>query len=429
MSFQEFQKKANRLTPLEIGIIILAVIVLGLVVVGLAVANNYFAPTLQDGGELYLLRTGGRSFLYDHIEPYSGSVATRVQEQVYGRSAQSGEDLYILDVPFYLLLLFFPLAVFPDALIARAFWMAIAELSLVGSMYLGLRLLNRQIPAIFGVLLFAAGLTSYYAYISFVEGSPAILLGLVYLGLLLAFRNGQDELAGALMLVASFHWEMGGPLLLFVLFVVFKQRRWRVLAGAGMLGFILLAFSFFLYPGWIMPFLRASWNSFRAGFGFSTLEILMHLWPEYGRIAGWTLVAVLIVALGYEWGAAWKANQQRFTWAACFTLAATPLLGFHVELDQLVVLTIPLMLVVVLSRERWRKIGSGLVVLLVIFFFGLPWYIFAQGLPWQIDLTEGEFMFLFWPVFAVLGLYWVRWWMIRPPRTWLDQELQTERSS
>ncbi len=85
-------------------------IVFVLVFYGLAVGNDYLAGQLPAGGEFTLLRTGGRAFLFDHIEPYSGAVPALVQEQVYGRPAQSGEDAYILDIPFHLLIFFFPLA-------------------------------------------------------------------------------------------------------------------------------------------------------------------------------------------------------------------------------------------------------------------------------------------------------------------------------
>jgi len=66
------------------------------------------------------------------------------------------------------------------------------------------------------------------------------------------------------------------------------------------------------------------------------------------------------------------------------------------------------------------KLGNGLAFLLLIFFFGLPWMLFTRGAPPGIGLQDDELLFLIWPVFTVIGLYWVRWWMIRPPRTWAD---------
>jgi hypothetical protein len=420
MSFQEFQKAPNRLTTREIGFVLLALVVGALVVYALAVGNYYLANTLPDGGEFYLLRTGGRSFMLDHIEPYSASVPEHVQEQVYGRPAAAGEELYILDIPFHLLILFFPLGLFPDASMARAFWMALSEIALAVFIYFSFRVLDRKIPYIFVALIAIASFTSFYAYHTFLEGSPAILLGLAYMGILLSLRAGHDELAGTLMVLSSFQWEMGGPFLLFLIFWVAWEKRWRVFTGVGMLAFILLTISFFLYPGWVLPFLRAAWNSFRASVGYSAHDILGQLWPQFGSTLGWVLTAILIVTLGSEWRAARGSNFNRFIWAVCLTVAATPLLGYRMEMDQLVALTMPIMLVVLISRERWRKLGNGIAFLLLIFFFGLPWLIFIRGLPSGIGLQIDELLFLFWPVFAVIGLYWVRWWMVRPPRTWLD---------
>jgi hypothetical protein len=420
MSFQDFQKAPNRLTTREIVLLILAGGFFILTLYILVESNYYLTNFLPDGGEFYLLRTGGRSFLFDHIEPYSANVPEQVQEKVYGHPAVKGEDLYILDLPFHLLILYFPLAVFPDASITRAFWMTLIELALLGSIYLSFRLIDRRIPYFFIVLISLGGFASFYAYSSLLEGSPTLLLGFAYAGILLSLHAGLDEVAGALMTFSAFQWEIGGPFLLFVVLWVFWEKRWRVFAGAGMLAFVLLAFSFLLYPGWFMPFLRASWNSFRVGFGYSIHDIFSQLWPQFGSLLGWILTAILIVTLGYEWRAARGANFNRLVWAACLTLAAAPLLGYPVEMDQLVPLTLPIMLVIVYSRERWLKLGNGIAFFVLLFFFGLPWLLFLKGVPQGYGLQADQVLFLFWPIFTVVGLYWVRWWVVRPPRTWLD---------
>jgi hypothetical protein len=135
MSFQEFQKSPNKFTSREIIFLIVAGIIIILVLYGLAVGNYYLAGQLPNGGEFTLLRTGGRAFLFDRLEPYSGSVPALVQEQVYGRPAESGEDPYILDIPFPFVDLLFSAGLFPDALMARAFWMALSEIALAGFIY------------------------------------------------------------------------------------------------------------------------------------------------------------------------------------------------------------------------------------------------------------------------------------------------------
>jgi hypothetical protein len=86
------------LSQRELGFLIVAALVVLLVIYLLAATNNYLANLWPVGGEFALLRTGGQTFLFDHIEPYSGTVPSRVQEQVYGRPAEAGEDLYILNI-------------------------------------------------------------------------------------------------------------------------------------------------------------------------------------------------------------------------------------------------------------------------------------------------------------------------------------------
>lgn len=421
MSFQDFQKSPNKLTSKDIRFLVLAGVVVILAALVLAIASIYFAILLPDGGEFYLLHTAGRSFMFERIEPYSASVPSHVQKLVYGRPALPGEDTYIFDIPFHLLIIHFPLALVSDILIARALWIALSVLALIGFIFFGFQLLDRKFPIFLGVLIFVTYFSSFYAYRAFLEGSSTILLGFALVGILLSIRAGLDELAGGLIVLSGFQWEAIGPFLLLVVLWVYWERRWRVIIGGAMLGFILLVISFFLYPGWALPFLRATWNNLRTGFGFSTHEILVQLWPDYGGMLGWILTAILVFGLGYEWFETRGADFHRLIWATSLTLAATPLLGIRTEMDRLVLLTLPVMLIIVISRERWRKLGNGIALFLLLFFSGVPWLLFAQGAPQNIGLQTDEVLFLFWPLFTVIGLYWMRWWMIRPPRTWLDQ--------
>ena len=427
MSFRDFKSSSNRLSSRDIWFLAGAAIVITLVVVFLGIGNYYLANILPESGEYTLLRTAGKFFLFDHIDPYSGSVPVRVQELVYGRNALPGEDTYILDYPFHLMLIYLPLAFIPNEIISRLVWFVILEIALLGSVFLGIRLIDRKISFVFGALIIVAGSTSYYAYTSLLEGSPSILLGLAYMGILLLLRTRLDEMAGALLLLSGFNLEAGAPFLLLIILWVFWGRRWRVFNGAAMLGFILFAISFFFYPGWLLPFLRAAWNSFLVGYGFSTREILLQLWPGFGGTFAWILTLVLIVVLGYEWNAAHDGNFHRFVWVAFLTLSVTPLLGFSVEVDQLVLLTVPLILVTVISNERWHKVGAGVALMLLFLFFGIPWILHIQGAPKGIKLSVDEILFLFWPVSSLIGLYWMRWWVIHPPRTWLDTYAQPEQ--
>lgn len=388
----------------------------------IAVSAGLFSANLslpKGGGEFLRHWTGARAFLFERIDPYTLYVPNIVQGLVYGDSAGAGDDLFILDTPFHLLLLYFPFALLSDPMIARAAYALILEWALLALAILSLRLTDWSAPRWFPVLFLLFSFVNFYAFQAILEASPVILLALVYAGIIHAFRNEQDELAGALIALSMYFWEAGLPFLLLISWRCYKEGRARVLAGFGMITIVLLAISFLLYPGWILPALRAGINNLRADYGFSVFSVLLRALPETGNFLAWVLVVLLILLLGYEWNKTLTGDPRRLYWVTCLTLAATPLLGFRTEMENLAVLVIPLALVFAVIPDRWKGVGSFLNFLLIVLLFAAPWALYLFAVPRYGGLAE-EFLFLFLPVFTVLGLYWIRWWAIRPPRVWAD---------
>jgi hypothetical protein len=392
-----------------------------LVIISALIAMNYFLVNrLPGGGDFIVKWAGGRAFLFEHIDPYSAYVPEEVQQLVYGRAARSGEQPFILDLPFPLLILFFPFALIPDVLIARAVFSSLAEITLFWMILWSLRFADWHPPPVLAALFFTAGIINYYSIASLLEGSMAIFLGMAYAGIIFALAAELDELAGALIFLSFFSWEIGAPFLILVLLRVIHQRRWRVLAGLVMLAFILLVLSFFLYPDWILPFLRAVVNNLRANFGFSARMIFVLIWPEHGDLINRIFTILLLIVLIYEWSGARAGDARRFYWAVCLTLAITPLLGQRTKIEGLVILSPSVCLILAIVQERWLKYGKLLVTLLLLFILGAPWLIYFHGIPALKGLEE-QVLFIIAPLFTIIGLYWIRWWTIRPPRTWADR--------
>lgn len=415
-----FRPPSKSLTLGDIQFIALALFGVFVLCAALIYSNLNYINQLGGGGESYLPWAAGRAFLFENFDPYSSYVPERVQELVYDRAARAGDEPYILDLPFHLLLLYFPFSLLPDPQLARAIFTLCTELALFALVFLSLRLTDWESPVIFVILFFVFCISNFYLFHALLEAAPVLLLGLIYAGILLALRAGSDELAGALIAVACYQWEVGGPFLLLVLLRVLYERRRRVLAGFGMLTFILLAVSFFIYPDWIVPFLRATVNNLRADFGFSTQSILTHIWPNFWGQLALGLRILLLVSLIYEIGSARGSDFRRFYWASCLTIAAAPLLGFRTELENLAILILPLALVFAITHERWRRLGNILIYPLLILAFVVPWAIYFVALPRYGRMAE-EVLFLFFPLLILIGVYWIRWWAIRPPRTWFDR--------
>lgn len=415
-----FRPPSKLLTARDVQFIVLLAIVFAVLAAVLYYGNLTFANRFGGGGEFYMTWLGGRAFIFDRIEPYTAYIPAQVQDLVYDRAARAGEEPYILDIPFPILLIYFPFSLLPDPHTARAIFTLLCELALFAFAFLSLRLAEWNAPRLFSALFIAFCVFNFYAYQAVLEAAPVILLGLCYAAMLFALRAEMDELAGALLALSFFQWEAGGPFLLLVMLRVFYESRRRVLAGCAMLAFILLAISFLTYAGWIIPFLNAAVNNLRADFGFSTRVIFDHIWPGNGSRIAWALTILLFIVLACEWSIARGADFRRFYWASSLSLAAAPLLGFRSEMENLSVLILPLAFVLAVAFERWRHIGNVLIFFLLLLLFSTPWVIYLVALPRYGRIAE-EILFLFYPVLTVIGLYWMRWWALRPPRTWADQ--------
>lgn len=413
-----FKPPSKSLTLRDYQFIALVMVVFAILSIGLFFANRNLG-TRFGGGEFYMPWVAGRAFIFERFDPYSSYVPEQVQNLIYERAARAGDEPYILDIPFHILLVYFPFSLLSDPQTARAIFTVLCELALFAFAFLSLRLTDWESPRVFGVLFPVFCVFNFYTFQAVIEATPVLLLGLLYAGILLAIRAGQDELAGALVALSFYHWEVGGLFILFIFLMTMYQKRTRILAGFGMATLIFLAASFLAYPNWPIPFLRATLGNLRADFGFSLQSILTHLWPSHGRTLAWVFAILFLAALGYEWSIARKSDYRHFYWASCLSLAAAPLVGFRSEMENLAILILPLAFVFSIANQRWRRTGDVLTLFLLVTAFTVPWALYFFALP-QFGKIIEEILYLFPPLFTVIGLYWIRWWAIRPPRVWSD---------
>jgi hypothetical protein len=394
-----------------------------LLVIVLIAANLYMLRRVGVGGEFLLPWKAARAFMFEQTEPYSSSVAAYVQGQVYGRPILSGEEAFLLDIPFHLLLLFFPLGLFRDPAVAGSIWLALSQAAFLGFLSLSIFLTDWQPKTMFQAAFYSLASVSFYVVFGFFENSPVYLLGLFYAGIVFSLRFELDELAGALIALSLAWWEIGLLFLILVVRRVVDERRWRVLAGFGMVTAILAVISLFIYPDWPWSHLRGVVSNWRVGYGFTPGDLFRSLFPEVGMYLGWGLTALLVVVLIVEWTAARGADFRHFYWTACLSLAVAPLTGFRGEFENLVILFLPLALVFSVVRERW-KAGYWLVTLILLMVFLVPWGLFFGDVLTRP--IRHAILYLFLPAITVTGLYWVRWWALRPPRTWLERAASME---
>ena len=410
------QKRSFSFRDAQIGFVF---VTLGLALAGALVLFNWWlAGQFGMGAEILPGWNGARAFLVEQVDPYSQTLAERTQIEVYGRAAREGEFPYALDVPFPLLILFFPLALIPDPVWVRAVWMSLSEAGLVALVLLALQLTEWKPKNWFRVLLILFSLGSFYSITALLGGSLSILLALAVVGALALLRSQNDEAAGMLLAIASFKWETALLLFIFVVIGVYLSHRWHVFAGYVMVWVVLGGVAYLLYSTWGWPYLRSVTANLRANDAHTLTKYLSAWMPDSGENLSLLIVSILLLVLVLEWFAALRSNDfRRVVWAAALSLAVTPLAGFSTTFANLAPLVFSFVVILPFAWERWEKRPYLGLSIFVFLFFAFPFLLRWQLTDWFL---ADALNYLLLPALTLLGLYWIRWYVVRPPRTWLD---------
>jgi hypothetical protein len=399
-------------------LIILAIATLG----GLVWANTLYARNNPGEKEFLVPWLAARTFLQYGDNPYGEPAAQRAQVIYYGNVAAEGQDPLRLSVPFPVELFYFPFALVTDYPLARGLWMTCLEIALVALAFLSIRLADWKPARSLLPVVVVFALLWVYGYLPLIGSRPVIFAALAAVGSLLALRAGRDELAGALLVAPFFQFDVGFLLVVFILWWAIYHHRSRILAGFGMALTILLAVSFFVSLDWFLPFVGGLLSHIAYNPAFTPGSIFASWWPVLGPRLGWALTGLLLVLLFLEWRDVRGRDFRHLLWTASLTLALTPLIGIPVLPQDYVIFFFPLVLFLTILTQRWpprpRRWGlAGLVLLLL--FFGL-WLVTAVLTFIGASAVLNDVLALAYPVLLVTGLYWMRWWAVRPPRTWSD---------
>jgi hypothetical protein len=390
---------------------------------------NYRYSVQNPGGSDFVPRwVGTRLFLMNGQSPYSDATTTEIQKMFYGRQARPGEDQVLFAYPLYSIFIFGPFAMIEDFNMARAVWMTILEVAALLLTAAGLSLARWRPPALMlaGLLIFA--LLWYYGLRTLINANAGLLIALFVSGVLLLIRSEQDGLAGVLLALSTFKPQVVLPLVILVLLWAASRRRWVLFwSFLGSLA-LLVAVMALLIPNWI-------WQDFVqiAAYPEYTMpktpgEIFTYWMPGVGRQMGWAVTVLAVGTMIWEWRSAWNKDFRWFLWAAYLTLALTPLTGLQAATENYMVMLPAVLLIFAAWDGEWGPLGRVLITAsCLVLFFGL-WALFLVTLQRGDQPVQGPIMFFPLPIFVIAGLYWVRWWVLRPEQPLLDRWRRVERS-
>jgi hypothetical protein len=339
---------------------------------------------------------------------------------VYGRAARQSEEQGYFLYPFYASFIYAPFSLIGNYILARALWMTVLELSLIGVLLISLSLCRWRPPAWIFILLVAFTLIWYHSVIAILDSHMLILCTLFLTLALLAIRAEHDVMGGFFISLTSVRPEASVLLMVFVLLWAMSQQRWLLFWSIfASLGFMVAVTSLFI-PDWMVQNFLQAYRYYTQTFSSTPGGLLTYWLPGVGRQLGWLLTLVLAGMLVWEWRVALRQGFRWFLWTTYLTLAATQLIGIRTSLESFIVLLPAFVLILGTWDQRWGKLGRWLVLLSIIALLVAGWGLSVIGARKGIPPALDPVLFLFTPIFIILGLYWVRWWAIHSPQLPLE---------
>ncbi len=398
--------------------LLLALLAIGLLV-GLTWVNNRFIAQNTGGNDFLPHWTGANYWIKQGISPYDPRVSEVAQKIIYGRLADpaKGEDPAHFVYPLFSMIFYAPFGLL-KYIPARALWMTFLEVSLIGLALLSGRLAGWKFTAIGTTLFVLFSLFWYYGVRTLVLSQFSAIIALLMVGGLFLVTQERDVEGGILLGLSLCNPQMSYLVVIFAFLWGTFGKRSRLSLSILVTFLLLMGFSMALLPGWPTQWLSQMVDTYTvAGRAGSTLSIIAGKMPGIGQPLSLFLNGLAYAYLLFEWVRAWRNNESWFLWTALMTLVITNLVTFRSATTNFIVLLPPLLLILRIIHERWGRIGQGIAWFILLAFFAGLWGLY---LATSHGLVESGFMFLPVPFFCILGLWWVRWWVIRPPKLLFD---------
>jgi hypothetical protein len=390
--------------------ILFIVVFVGVLAAALTAVNLRFTRSNAGGNDFLPRWLGTRLFLTEGYSPYSAETTAAIQSAMYGRTANEAEDLALFAYPLYSMLIFAPFSLVSDYPLARALWITVLEISLMGSALATLALSgwkpSRWVLAAF----FFFSLAWFHSAKPLVDGNAAILVASLASLALLAVQRKEDGLGGMLMALSTIKPHLVAPLILFVLlWAIAKRRRgifWSFVVTLG----VLAGVSFIIDRGWLFADIAQVLVYDTYTPPSTPVGIFSEWWGRGGRVAGVVFSLVFALLLLYEWWVALDSDSDRFLWVACLTLVVSPLAGMPTTSSNYALLLPALALV---SAQWQQRLGTQTAAWfnMAVLFIGI-WALFLLTLnPGEGQYREHLSLFFAAPIFLFLNLYWLRWWL------------------
>ena len=400
---------------------IIAACLLVFVIGGLTWVNIQFTKSNPGGNDFLVHYIGTRSFLFEGLSPYSDEVATRIQIAAYGHPAEGIEHELRVAYPLYSVILFAPFSLIGDYQIARGIWMTVLELALVAMTFLSFQLVDWKPPLWIQTSILLFSLIWYHAVRGVINGNAVILLALALTGILLSIKNGEDRIPGLLLAITTIKPHLVVLLIPPILIWAFYQKRWQLIVWfSGTMG-VLIAVGLLLIPDWIIQNLREVLRYPAYNPAGTLAAALAEKMPGIALQLQWGIGILLGVMFLFEVWQLRKGGTKQLVWASLFAVTISQWIGIQTDPGNFILLFPVLILILAEISQKWAEQGSMVsIIILAVLLIGL-WALFITTIQHTYQPVQGSVMFIPFPAFCLIGLYWVKvWYFGIKPLLWND---------
>lgn len=336
-----------------------------------------------------------------------------------------GENPYLnttgepFTAPLPVVLFFSPFALIENFQIARTAWITLSQIAVILFAILCIKLSYWQINHWLAALIIIFAVLWFPAFSVYIRGSQIAFTAVLFGSSLLALRSKNDELSGILLGLSAFQPRVTILSILLVLLWAGSQRRWRVHFWVVVIFLFFSSVGMVFFPSWLVDFFWSTLRNIDFSPGKAIIETTTRWWPGVGLQIGWGLIILAVIILIIEWWLVWGKSFQRQVWVIALTLILSIWIGVETNIDHVFMLMLPLIVILWAWNRRWGKTGQVFVIIVTGLLLPGLWWAFITFARQNIPGDSNPILMIGFPLLNLFGIYWVRWWFLRP--SYLDE--------
>jgi len=370
-----------------------------------------FTPQVVGFDEFSINYTASKNWITQGRNPYDplNGVQVSNQQAIGIEDKENGLVIYFR-YPLLTTGVILPFTLLPMA-VAKTAWMVFSILCLVTGSLLMMSLKDKAIDTWVLAVIALFSVLNFYSVMALEAGNLFPQLFFVCMLVLVLLQARQDVLAGFMGTCVLLFPQYGILLAIFLNIWAIKAKRRKFLNGfyAGLIFEVVI--SLIILPTWIQGWLTSIVQDISQNGTYSSmLSQLIRISHPNTFWLNLILHLCLLLILVASSSSYSKKNMEGLAWKVSLCLIITSLVVFPV-LPGVQIFCMPGIIMIICSwmtrqGSSGRPFLWGSVILLLL-------------IPWVMCLFIGSTVFfiihaVFYAVFAMMGLYWIRWWMIRP---------------